>query len=178
MEEKSSRLSRKVVPSLVMADLRVILTTATPAKLRGTGSSYTRSAGEENMTIIASARTKQLAAMLLINAVALISPSMALAHSSGGSSGGGHSGGGSSSSGSHSSGHATVSSSSHRTTAVSQGRTHTTSSKKRWSFFGRRHAMNAGCLSQPVSTTLTATRASGCDVYKSSAKPGAGAAAP
>jgi len=153
-----------------------------------TGRSYTQSAGEENMTIIASARSKQLAAMLLINAVALISPSMALAHSSGGSSGGGHSGGGSSgggssgrgssSSGSHSSGHATVSSSSHRTTAVLQGRTHTTSSKKRWLFFGKRHAMNTGCLSQQASTTLPATRTAGCDVYKSSAKPGAGAAVP
>lgn len=135
------------------------------------------------MTIIASARTKRLAAILLINAVALISPSVALAHSAGGSSGGGHSGGGSSgrgssSSGSHSSGHATVSSSSHRTTAVLQERTHTTSSKKRWLFFGKRHAMNTGCLSQPASTTVTATRAAGCDVYKSSAKPGAGAAVP
>ena len=123
------------------------------------------------MPIIASAPTKHLAALLLIGAVALISPSMALAHSGGGSSGGGHSGGGSSgggsaSSGSHSSGHSTVSSSSHRTTAVSQGRTHTTSSrnKKRWLFFG--HVMHTGCLSQPAGTARTHAAADDCDVHK------------
>lgn len=123
------------------------------------------------MPFVASARTKHLAAMLLIGAVALISPSMALAqHSGGGSSpsgggsaGGGHFGGGSSSSGSHNSTHSTVSSSTHRTTAVSQGRTDTTSSKtkKRWLFFRRSHVMHTDCLSQPESTTRV--HDAGCD---------------
>ena len=65
------------------------------------------------MPVITSARTKHFASVLLIGAVALISPSMALAHSGGGGSGGGHAGGGGgiSSSGSHSSGHSAVSSS-------------------------------------------------------------------
>jgi hypothetical protein len=117
------------------------------------------------MPVIASARTKHLAAMLLIGAVAFISPSMALAHSGGGGSGGGHSGGGSSgggssSSGSHSSGHSTVSSSSHRTAAVSQERTDTTSSKnkKRWWFFGHSHVMHTGCLSEPEAPRRQAPR--------------------
>jgi hypothetical protein len=103
------------------------------------------------MFAIASAHTKHLAAVLLIGAVALISPSIALAHAGGGSSGGA-----SSSSGSHSGGHSTVSSSRHSTTAVSQGKTHTTSSsknRKRWLFFG--HVMHADCLGQLASTTPT-----------------------
>jgi hypothetical protein len=122
------------------------------------------------MFAIASAHTKHLAAVLLIGAVALISPSMALAHAGGGSSGGGHSGGGSSggassSSGSHSGGHSTVSSSRHSTTAVSQGKTHTTSSsknRKRWLFFG--HVMHADCPGQLASTTPT--HDTGCEVSK------------
>jgi hypothetical protein len=131
----------------------------------------------ENMPSIASVRTKNLAATLLIGAVALISPSMALAHSVSGSSGGGHSGGGSSGGassssgthsggGSHSSGHSTVSSSSHRGAAVSQGRTQTTSSKskKRWFFFGHGHVMHTGCLSEPASTTLI--HDAGCEADK------------
>jgi hypothetical protein len=129
------------------------------------------------MRIIASrARTKHLAAMLLIGAVALLSPSMALAHTGGGSSGGGggHSGGGSSSS---SSGHSTASSSSHRSSAVTQGGTHTTSSnnKKRWLFFRRGHVMHTVCESEPPRTTPASTKpahAADCDGNKSSAKPG------
>lgn len=133
---------------------------------------YAQSAGEESMPIVASARTKHLAAMLLIGAVALISASMALAqHSGGGSSSfgggsaaGGHTGRGSSSSGSHSSPHSTVSSSTHRATAVSQGRTTTSSpkTKKRWLFFRRSHVMHTDCLSQPESTTRVHNDA-GCD---------------
>jgi hypothetical protein len=127
------------------------------------------------MPVIASARTKHLAAMLLIGAVALLSPSMALAHSGGGGSGGGHSGGGGSSgghssSGSHSSGHSTVSSSSHRSTAVSQGQTHTTSSKNKkwWSLFHHGRVMHIGCVSEPASTTLT--HDDGCDARKDAHK--------
>lgn len=123
------------------------------------------------MSIVASARTKHLAAVLLICAVALVSPSLALAHSVGGSSGGGHAGGGSSSSassssGSHSSGHSAVSSSSHRTTAVSEGRTHATSPKnnRRWLFFGHAHVMHTPCPSEPEGTTPI--HDAGCDVYK------------
>jgi hypothetical protein len=105
------------------------------------------------MPVVASARTNNLAAILLIGGVALISPCMALAHAGGGSSGGGggHSGGGSSSS---SSGHSTVSSSSHRTAAASQGRTDATSSKnhKRWFSFHHSHVMHTSCVSQPDST--------------------------
>jgi hypothetical protein len=126
------------------------------------------------MRIIASrARTKHLAAMLLIGAVALLSPSMALAHTGGGSSGGGggggHSGGGSSSS---SSGHSTASSSSHRSSAVTQGGTQTTSSnnKKRWSFFRRGHVMHTVCESEPAGTT--SIKSADCDANKTSAKPG------
>jgi hypothetical protein len=116
---------------------------------------------------IARVHTKHLAAVVLIGAVALISPSMALAHSGGGSSGGGgggHSGGGSASSGSHSSGHSTVSSSNHRTTAVSEKRTNTASSKhrKRWLFFG--HVMHTGCVTDPAATTPAHT--TDCDGHK------------
>jgi hypothetical protein len=129
---------------------------------------YTQGAGEENMPTIASARSKQLAAVLLISAVSLLSPSMALAHSGGGGSGGGggHSGGGggSSSSGSHSSGHSAVSSSSHSATAISEGRTHTTAPKnsKRRLFFG--HVMHTVCDVQPASTAQTHT--DGCDTHQ------------
>jgi hypothetical protein len=75
-----------------------------------------------------------------------------------------HSGGGSSSSGSHSSGHSTVSSSSRCTTAVSEGRTHATSSKnrKRWLFFGR--VMHTACPSQPAS--MTPGHTTECEPYK------------
>jgi len=137
------------------------------------------------MRLIASARSKHLSAMLLIGAVALIWPSMALAHSVGGSpvggssggggpvggsTGGGHSSGGSSSSSSgHStSGHSTAPSSTHLTAAVSHGRTDTTSSKnhKRWFFFRHAHVMHTDCLSQPENTASQVHDA-GCDVRQS-----------
>jgi hypothetical protein len=132
------------------------------------------------MPVIASVRTKYLAAMLVMGAVALISPGMAFAHAGGGSfggggspsvsSGGGHSGGGGSSS---SSGHATVSSSAHRSAAVSQGRTGAASSAKnisrnhkRWFLFRRSRVMHTDCLSQPKGSKLVLD--AGCDVRKSS----------
>jgi hypothetical protein len=98
---------------------------------------------------------------LLIAAIALLATSMTFAHSAGGSSAGGHSGGGSSggggtASGSHNSGHSTGPSSSHRATAVAQGRIDNTSHpKKRWFSFGHHHVMHIGCLSEPAGNTPT-----------------------